>query len=83
MRLRRKNAEPDPVLEKGDAENEAQAEDGPSGPLDVSDVDLDASYVDLGSQLVQPPDGLDLRQQVDEQSGTVMTVLLVADEGVL
>jgi hypothetical protein len=55
----------------------------PAGPLDVSEIDPEATYVDLGSLLVQPPDGLDLRLQVDEQSGTVMTVLLVAEEGVL
>jgi len=53
------------------------------GPFDASEVDPDATYVDLGSLLVQPPEELDLRLQVDEQSGTVMTVLLVAEEGVL
>ncbi|MBO9520509.1 MAG: DUF3710 domain-containing protein [Nocardioidaceae bacterium] len=55
----------------------------PSGPIDISQVDPDATYIDLGSLLVQPPDGMDLRLQVDEESGTVMTVLLVAEEGVL
>jgi hypothetical protein len=54
-----------------------------TGPFDVSEVDPDATYVDLGSLLVQPPESLDLRLQVDEQSGAVMTVLLVAEEGVL
>ena len=79
MRKRRKNAEET-------AEVNPSSEVGPveaDGPLDVSEVDPDASYIDLGSLLVQPPDGLDLRLQVDEQSGTVMTVLLVAEEGVL
>jgi hypothetical protein len=60
--------------------------DGPAGsrgPFDVTEVDPDSTYVDLGSLLVQPPDGLDLRLQVDEESGTVMTVLLVNEEGVL
>jgi Protein of unknown function (DUF3710) len=80
MRLRRKQQ---------DIEPDVEAEEGPSsaepatGPFDVSQVDPQASYVDLGSLLVQPPDGLDLRLQVDEQSGAVMTVLLVAEEGVL
>jgi hypothetical protein len=54
-----------------------------SGPVDAADLDPDATYIDLGSMLVQPPEGLDLRLQVDEESGSVMTVLLVADEGVL
>jgi hypothetical protein len=61
-------------------------DDGPresQGPFDVSEVDPDAAYIDLGSLLVQPPDGLDLRLQVDEQTGAVMTVLLVSEEGVL
>jgi hypothetical protein len=56
---------------------------GPQGPYDVADVDPESSYIDLGSLLVKPVAGLDLRLQVDEQSGTNMTVLLVAEEGVL
>ncbi|HEX2892503.1 MAG TPA: DUF3710 domain-containing protein [Marmoricola sp.] len=68
------------VPDEGSAQESAAT---PSGPLDISEVDPDATYVDLGSLLVQPPDGLDLRLQVDEQSGAVMTVLLVAEEGVL
>ncbi len=54
-----------------------------AGPIDVADLDPDATYIDLGSMLVRPPEGLDLRLQVDEESGTVMTVLLVAEEGVI
>jgi hypothetical protein len=54
-----------------------------NGPYDVSEVDPDATYIDLGSLLFQPSEELDLRLQVDEQSGAVMTVLLVAEEGVL
>ena len=61
----------------------ASATEPSTGPFDVTEIDPDDGYVDLGSLLVQPPDGLDLRLQVDEQSGAVMTVLLVADEGVL
>ena len=49
------------------------------GPYDVSEADPEATYIDLGSLLVQPAEGLDLRLQVDEQSGAVMTVLLVAE----
>jgi hypothetical protein len=83
MRFGRKKAMDDPV----EAEVDAAAEDGqpaaPTGPIDVSELDPGATYIDLGSLLVQPPDGLDLRLQVDEQSGTVLTVLLVAEEGVL
>jgi hypothetical protein len=75
MRMRRKDTE---------AEVEEPAEQVEThGPYDVSEVDPEASYVDLGSLLVQPPQGMDLRLQVDEQSGTIMTVLLVAEDGVL
>lgn len=77
MRMRRKDT---------DVEVEAEAPGDPvenHGPYDVSEVDPEATYIDLGSLLVPSTTGLDLRLQVDEQSGTVMTVLLVADEGVL
>lgn len=62
---------------------EALAAQPSPGPIDVSELDPEAVYIDLGSMLVQPPEGLDLRIQVDEESGTVMTVLLVAEEGVI
>lgn len=56
----------------------------PTGPIDVSQLDPDATYIDLGSMLLQPPaEGIDLRLQVDEETGTVMTVLLVAEDGLL
>lgn len=80
MRMRRKgHAEADQPVESGEP---AEA-DVMQGPFDVADVDPEATYIDLGSLLVQPVPGLDLRLQVDEQSGTIMTVLLVAEEGVL
>jgi hypothetical protein len=76
--MRRKATEVQPE------ESDEAAATGPAhGPFDVADVDPESSYVDLGSLLVQPVAGLDLRLQVDEQSGTNMTVLLVAEEGVL
>ncbi len=59
------------------------AEEAPAGPLDVTDLDPEATYIDLGSLLIPPVEGLDLRLQVDEDSGTVMTVLMVAEDGVL
>lgn len=89
MRLRRKNAESGAVDEPSaeaasSADEPGEPSGGPlNGPFDVSEVDPDATYIDLGSLLIQPSETLDLRLQVDEQSGAVMTVLLVADEGVL
>lgn len=92
MRRRRKDDQQDEQAQEAqradatsviDREELAEAVEAPQGPLDIEDVDPDASYVDLGSLLVQPPDGLDLRLQVDEQTGQVMTVLLTAENGVL
>jgi len=78
MRMRRKET----GVEPGESDDPVEAAE-PQGPFDVADVDPESSYVDLGSLLVHPVAGLDLRLQVDEQSGTIMTVLLVAEEGVL
>ncbi|MCW2857442.1 MAG: hypothetical protein JWR52_3057 [Marmoricola sp.] len=80
MRLRRKQAD--------DAHDEIEvpvAEPAaPAGPVDIEDLDPDAVFIDLGSMLVrQPPTELDLCLQVDEESGEVMTVLLVGEDGVL
>jgi hypothetical protein len=87
MRLRRKNAESQAADEQSSAEvgppDAAPAGEPRNGPFDVSEIDPDATYIDLGSLLFQPSEHLDLRLQVDEQSGAVMTVLLVAEEGVL
>ena len=84
MRLRRKQVDATAAGADADATDAGgSAGDAPRGPLDASELEPDATYVDLGSLLVQPPDGLDLRLQVDEESGTVMTVLLVNEEGVL
>jgi hypothetical protein len=79
MRFGRKNAETSADVEPSDDD----VQEVRTGPFDVREVDPEASYVDLGSLLVRPVDGLEMRLQVDEQSGAVMTVLLVSDEGVL
>jgi hypothetical protein len=93
MRLRRRKTEhdtgedvsPDGLESSREAEpsDDGTAGEPLNGPFDISEVDPDATYIDLGSLLFQPSEELDLRLQVDEQSGAVMTVLLVAEEGVL
>lgn len=86
MRMRRKSSNGDEVSATRDPAAEEQPENAAPaqvGPVDVTELDPEASYVDLGSLLIAPPEHLDLRLQVDEESGTVMAVLLVADEGVL
>ncbi|MCW2753617.1 MAG: hypothetical protein JWQ32_1028 [Marmoricola sp.] len=80
MRLRRKQADD----EIDEIEVPLASSAGAVGPVDIEDLDPDAVFIDLGSMLVrQPPPELDLRLQVDEESGEVMTVLLVGEDGVL
>lgn len=90
MRLRRKNAPEDDALDTGDealagdsGSGDAAAPGAPAGPVDVSEIDPDTVYIDLGSLLIPPGPDLELRLQVEEDTGEVMSVLLVADEGVL
>lgn len=76
-----KRSEPAPDETADAAETETTS--AATGPVDVSELDPQTTYVDLGSLLIAPAEGLDLRLQVDEDSGTVMTVLMVAEDGVL
>jgi hypothetical protein len=58
----------------------------PAAPRDADGIDLDAlgPHVDLGSLLMPPvPEGTDLRLQVDEDSGQVLAVMLVSEDGML
>ncbi|MBD8869625.1 DUF3710 domain-containing protein [Nocardioides donggukensis] len=55
-----------------------------AGPYDVAEVDLEndpVERVDLGGLLISPSEGLELRLQVDESSGTVQSVLIASAEG--
>ena len=55
-----------------------------TGPFDAEDVPDDGvSRVDLGSMLVAPVPGSELRLQVDERTQQVQSVLLAATEGAL
>lgn len=89
MRLRRKNAEVadhdhDEVTDEVTDEAGVTAA-APTGPIDVADLDPDAVYIDLGSLLVPAAATaeLELRLQVDEDTSTVLSVLLVGEEGIL
>lgn len=67
------------------AEDAAGAAAGPAagtGPFDVSQVEGDGiERADLGSVLVPPIAGRELRLQVDEQSGKVRAVMLAGSDG--
>jgi hypothetical protein len=69
------------------ADNAAEPEATPtpgSGPFDVSQVEGDEVHrVDLGSVLVPPIEGRELRLQVDEASGVVRAVILAGSDGAL
>ena len=54
------------------------------GPFDISEVDEETrDCVDLGSLLVTPVGEMELRLQVEEESGAVIAAVLVAEEGAL
>ena len=69
------------------AETAAEPEATPtpaSGPFDASQVEGDeVQRVDLGSVLVPPIEGRELRLQVDETSGQVRAVILAGADGAL
>ena len=90
MKFRRKSADPAEVsagtasVEEGPAEPLAE----PSlqaGPYDVDDLPEgdDVARLDLGSLLIEPTPGLELRLQVDERTQEVQAVLLAANDGAL
>ena len=55
-----------------------------TGPFDVSEVDVDElEHVDLGSLLITGTGPMELQLQVDEESGEVVAVMLVDEEGAL
>lgn len=88
MKFRRKAAdEPVPdeqpsseVLDEPAVPDEAPA----AGPYDVADVEGDGvERVDLGSLLITPQPGRELRLQVDEASQSVQSVVLAGEDGAL
>lgn len=90
MKFRRKPAEPDSVADDpADASPEDAVESPselPAGPYDADELpDAVAAVerVDLGSLVLAPFPGRELRLQVDEGTGVVQAALLTADDGAL
>lgn len=52
-----------------------------AGPRDVDEVDDDVERLDLGSLLIEPEPGRELRLQVDESTGEVQAVMLAGADG--
>lgn len=84
MKFRRKAAQ---ATEADDAvESDVEETDpGPAGPVDFDDLDDDGETdrVDLGSLLIEPTPGRELRLQVDEASGAVQSVVLAGQDGAI
>jgi len=67
-----------------DARADLEEEVPAGGPWDAADsVDDGIDRVDLGSLLVAPTEGTELRLQVDEQTGEVQSAMLAAEDGAL
>jgi len=69
-----------------DAGVESPAAAGPRGPFDADEMPADApevARIDLGSLQIPAVDGLELRLQIDENSGAIAAVLLTGEEGAI
>ncbi len=82
MKFRRKTAPSEAPLEEG---VDPSAEQLPArGPFDVDDVSDDGvQRVDLGSLILTPETGRELRLQVDERTQDVQAVILSGPDGAL
>jgi gas vesicle protein len=84
VKFRRKSAAAPTEAEASVDTPEAERPAG-LGPFDADDLPAPAGEgderVDLGSLLIAPVEGRELRLQVDEASGAVQAVLLAAPEG--
>ena len=90
MKFRRRSAAADeadaatPADETTEHDDAQAAEEPARGPFDVDDLpDDDVTRVDLGSLLIEPEQGRELRLQVDEASGAVQSVLLAGQDGAI
>lgn len=73
-----------------DVEQPVEAEDAPqapeSGPYDAETAPsglIEDDWIDLGSLVVAPAPGKELRLQVDESTGEIASVVLTAEDGAM
>jgi hypothetical protein len=84
VKFRRRSAPADEADQVDETTTEEAAEEPATGPFDVDDLpEDDVQRVDLGSLLIQPDEGRELRLQVDEASGTVQSVVLAGKDGAI
>ncbi|MEP9365386.1 DUF3710 domain-containing protein [Nocardioides sp. CN2-186] len=84
MKFRRKSESSEAADTTETAEvDEVEAAGPVVGPYDVDDLAADDEIVriDLGSLLVEPVEGLELRLQVEDATQTVQSVMLAGPEG--
>lgn len=89
MKFRRKSENPDPAA-AGPGESAESTDEGvddlvdAEGPFDIDELPDDGvQRVDLGSLLIAPEEGRELRLQVDESTQAVQAVLLAGSDGAL
>ncbi|WP_205474510.1 DUF3710 domain-containing protein [Nocardioides sp. SYSU D00038] len=83
MKFRRKNTA-GPSVDEITAPADDVVEVPAAGPYDADELPADdPERIDLGSLLVAPPAGLELRLQVDEASQQVQAVLLASERGMI
>lgn len=90
MKFRRKSGKPDAAVggpeDSVDVGDDVAASDpvDAEGPFDIDDLPDDGvQRVDLGSLLIAPEEGRELRLQVDESTQAVQAVLLAGPDGAL
>lgn len=91
MKFRRKSAEADAEASEASVAATTGADVDPedggpaptTGPFDVDDLPEDdpVARIDLGSLLIPPAEGTEVRLQVDEQTEVVQAVLIAGEEG--
>jgi hypothetical protein len=82
--FRRKSRTQSDDIDEGTADAAEPDTEETSGPWDVDDLPDDGvERIDLGSLLVPPADGTEVRLQVDEQTGQVQSVMLAGEDGAL
>jgi hypothetical protein len=86
VKFRRKSAQPDAAeAAPADAADDVATDAADvEGPFDIDDLPDDGlERVDLGSLLIAPEEGRELRLQVDESTQAVQAVLLAGSDGAL
>jgi hypothetical protein len=83
VKFRRKN-DAAPSSDEAEAETPVEETESAPGPYDADELPDDGvERVDLGSLLILPEHGRELRLQVDEASGNVQSVLLTGKDGAI